>query len=566
MGLYAVLFVSLLSLLLGFVHNTTSTSSCRCFPGDLCWPTPEDWDAFNSTLGGKLVATIPIASVCHYDNFEAYDEEACAALRDIWFFPETHIVWPSSIMAPFFTNNSCNPFLPANVSCTLGNYVSYSVNASDAEDYQKTMHFTRRHNIRLVVKNTGHDYNGKSTGAGAVSIWTHNMKDIEMQTYSSSYYNGKAVKMGAGVEVHELYEFADAHDVIAVGGNCPSVGVVGGYTQGGGHGPLASKFGLGSDQVLEWEVVTAAGNILTASPNEHADLYWALCGGGGGTYAAVVSLTAKVHPALTVSAANMSFPNTGDNADQFWEVVGTFHASLPDMVDAGVSVIWLTTPDGFTLMPATAPDLTKAEIDDLMAPTLDKLEEYEIQYTYFSDEFPTYLDSYHAVNTPWNVSDHQLGGRFIPRTLIDDNNESFLATVRNMVDGGALFSGVAFNVTDAVPSPDTVAAHPLWRESIMHAVVGTGYSYTDEQINIEEQLTITNELLPQLEALTPGGGAYLNEGDWRQPNFKEVFYGSHYDSLNAIKARYDPEDRFYALTGVGSDRWAQREDGRLCRV
>lgn len=77
---------------------------------------------------------------------------------------------------------------------------------------------------------------------------------------------------------------------------------------------------------------------------------------------------------------------------------------------------------------------------------------------------------------------------------------------------------------------------------------------------------MTDDLLPQLERLTPNGAAYLNEADFRQPDWKAVFYGSHYDRLNEIKARYDPDDRFYALQAVGSDRWAQQLDGRLCKV
>ena len=547
-------------------HEPRYASSCRCFPGDPCWPTPAQWKAFNSTLGGRLIATIPIAAACHHDSVTPYDVQKCDALQNIWFYPETHIDSPSSIMAQYFTNNSCNPFLPDSAPCTIGNYVSYSVNASDASDYQKTIAFTRQYNIRLVIKNTGHDYNGKSTGAGAVAIWTHNIKAMEVIDYQSSYYTGKAMKMGAGVAVHEAYEFADTKDVLVVGGNCPTVGLVGGYTQGGGHGPLASKFGLGADQVLEWEVVTGTGQLVTATPKQYSDLYWALCGGGGGTYGAVVSLTAKAYPAVTVAAANMTFLNNGSNADQFYDTIATFQESLPAMVDAGVAVIWLVTPTYFALMPATAPGLSKTSLDALWKPTIDKLNEYQIQYEYYSQEFPTYLQSYKAMNTPWNVSENQVGGRLIPRSLVEKNNTALMSALRSLVDGGTLFSGVAFNVNHSVPSPDVVAANPYWRESLFDAVLGTPYSYTNWNANVQYALEMTNDLLPQLEKLTPNGGAYLNEADFRQPDFKSVFYGNHYDKLNAIKAKYDPEDRFYALTAVGSDRWAQKQDGRLCRT
>lgn len=71
-----------------------------------------------------------------------------------------------------------------------------------------------------------------------------------------------------------------------------------------------------------------------------------------------------------------------------------------------------------------------------------------------------------------------------------------------------------------------------------------------------------------LEALTPNGGAYVNEADFQQPDFQKVFYGDNYSRLRAIKAKYDPSDMFYALTAVGSEDWYadQSQGGRLCRT
>jgi Berberine and berberine like len=210
--------------------------------------------------------------------------------------------------------------------------------------------------------------------------------------------------------------------------------------------------------------------------------------------------------------------------------------------------------------------MQKADLDQLFQPTLVKLQEHKIPHTYFSHEYSTFLQSYNAMNTPWNVSQYQLGGRLIPRSLVEKNNNALVAAIRNIVDAGTLLSGVAFNVARSVSAPDAVAVNPYWRETIFKAVLGTPYSFTDWEANLQYQQKMSNELLPQLAQLTPNGAAYLNEADFLQPDWKAVFYGRNYDELNKIKARYDPDDRLYALTAVGSDRWAQQQDGRLCKV
>ena len=219
--------------------RSINASRCRCFPRDSCWPSISEWTTFNQSLHGELIATVPLASPCHNNSFGHFDAHECAELQSTWFFPETHIISSSSIMAPFFTNNSCNPFLPRDTRCALGNYKSYAVNVSDVFDIQMTVKFVQERNIRLTIRNTGHDYNGKATGAGAIAVWTHYMKSMEILNYTGSTYAGMALKMGAGVQAIEAYQYAHKKGLVIIGGNVPTVGIVGGYTQGGGHGPLS---------------------------------------------------------------------------------------------------------------------------------------------------------------------------------------------------------------------------------------------------------------------------------------------------------------------------------------
>jgi hypothetical protein len=123
-------------------------------------------------------------------------------------------------MWPLYEGRTC---LPTNINitstCTLGGYPSYAVNVTNVAQIQLAVNFARNSGIRLVVKNTGHDFSGKSTGAGALSIWTHHLKTLTyIPSYSDDTYHGPAVKMGAGAQAEEIYAFARDNGISLVGG------------------------------------------------------------------------------------------------------------------------------------------------------------------------------------------------------------------------------------------------------------------------------------------------------------------------------------------------------------
>lgn len=388
-----------------------------------------------------------------------------------------------------------------------------------------------------------------------------------IREYDDSEYRGPAIKMGAGVKGGDAYKFASSHGLTVVGGNCPDVGLAGGYTQGGGISILSSKYGLAADQVLSWEVVTASGDLVTASPSENEDLFWALRGGGGSTYGIVVSMTVKAFPDTFFSTASLAVMNDGSNTDAIYSSMGTFFRSLPSLVDAGAWVVWVAAPFGFMITPAMVAGVRSAELDELLKPTLNKMDEHGLQYQYASADHPDFLSSYGSMASTWNVSDFNMGSRLIPRELVEDDAsvEALVDAVR-YISSQALMSGVSFNAAKAVSSPHQVAANPYLRKTIFNAAVGAPINYTDWVANRAVQDRITHDLLPALQRITPEGGVYLNEADFQDPNFSETFYGGHYDRLLAIKQKYDPDEIFYATTAVGSGRWEQRPDGRLCTI
>lgn len=127
-------------------------------------------------------------------------------------------------MSPLYENATCQPQDAAlGKTCTLGGFPEYSLNITSVAQIQLGINFARALDLRLVVRNTGHDFLGKNTGKGALSLWTHNLRNIDViHDYKSpgGRYNGPAFKMGAGVMVYEMYEAAEREGYIAIGGEC----------------------------------------------------------------------------------------------------------------------------------------------------------------------------------------------------------------------------------------------------------------------------------------------------------------------------------------------------------
>ncbi|RFU28972.1 hypothetical protein B7463_g7353, partial [Scytalidium lignicola] len=545
-------------------------NNCKCMPGDACWPSPIAWDILNATVGGRLIATVPVGSPCHDPTYNATE---CAYLQSQVHNPQFHMASSSSIMAPFFANQSCDFFTPESQSCLLGNYVDYAVNVTSAEDVQFAVLFAQLSNIRFVIRNTGHDYNGKSTGAGALSIWTHYLKDIEFVEWSDPYYKGKAIKMGAGVQGFEAIEAAAAQGLVQIGGECPTVGVAGGYTQGGGHSALSTSFGLGADQTLSFEVVTAQGQLVTASRTQNSDLYWALSGGGGGTYGVVVSMTAKVYPDNIVGGMTMQFLAADNQLDSFYAGIEAFHSHLTAMVDAGLVVVYYFTNTFFQISPANGYGKTTVQMKTIMADFESSLKALNINYTSSYNQSATYQDHYNTYFGPLpygniQVGIAQYGGRLIPRDTVSKNLTAYSNVVRNITEAGVTFIGVGLNVSSpATTHSISNAVLPAWRNTLVHATLTTPWNFTapwSEMLALQDLMT--EQIMPQIEAVTPNSGAYMNEADFRQPNFEDAFFGSNYAKLLKIKNTWDPSYFFYAIDSVGSTYWNVAENGRMCKA
>lgn len=265
--------------------------------------------------------------------------------------------------------------------------------------------------------------------------------------------------------------------MVVVAGDCATVGAAGGYSQGGGHSSLSSKFGLAADQALEWEVIDGRGQFLTASRTVNSDLYWALSGGGGGTYGVVYSLTVKAHKDFPITGVVLNFTADGADSDRFFDAVGYYHSLLPGYTAAGGVAIAEVTNTSFLLTPLTFPDMHVNETTKLMQPLLEYLDKVGIKYTNNITEFPNFLQHYDALiepNPTQLVENGQYGGRFIPRSVIDNRNDDLTSAMRSITEDGVVFVSIGLNVSSAVVGSDVYnSVNPSWRESVMSVILSS---------------------------------------------------------------------------------------------
>jgi hypothetical protein len=378
------------------------------------------------------------------------------------------------------------------------------------------------------------------------------------------------MKVGAGVMGYQAAQAADAAGVVAVTGECPTVGLAG-FTMGAGHSALSTSFGLGADQVLAYEVVTANEVLVTASPTENSDLFWALSGGGPGTYGVVVSMTVKTYPGLKIGGASIQLSAAYTTQAKFNEAFAALHAMLPAMADLGAYVIYTATSQLLQLSPVTVYNSTGDYVNQtVLAPFTAKLTELGIP---FNAKYTTlsYLDHYNTYMGPlpngnMAVGSYQFGSRLIPRSVLLNNNDALQDVLQNLTSQGVILAASSGDFS----APAGAAANavlPQWRDTAIQLQLITRWDSTPAAWSAmaADQQRITQDIVPQIEAVTPGSGTYVNEADFNHPGWKDDFFGVNYDELLRIKKQWDSRSLFYIAKGVGSEEWTVAPDGRMCR-
>jgi Berberine and berberine like len=401
----------------------------------------------------------------------------------------------------------------------------------------------------------------------------YNLKDVNIiPDYKTPSYSGPAARLGAGMGVGESYMAVHKYGYRIVGGECGTVGVAGGYSQGGGHSVLTSENGLGSDQVLEWEVVTTSGEHLIATPEQNSDLYWALSGGGGGTYGVAVGVTVKIFKDGPFAGGALVFNNTDTPGNEvFWKAVELWYRYFPSFTVNNNTVQFVLLNSTLDAQAINLPGQDVAAVNRLMAPYLAELDALSVKYSFKTVHSKTYYDHFDNYYGPLPHGAEPvttiLYARLIPRKVIEnpESNANLVDALRSVVEAGKFLIGCGVFDLRGKHHPDN-AVLPAWRDA---QAVCIANGFWDFEAPLSHNLAIKDELAdlhaPAMDAATPGSGVYMNEvdplykGDWKQ-----AMYGVNYDRLLEIKNKYDPDHLLFGHMSVGSDEFRFDESGRLC--
>jgi len=400
------------------------------------------------------------------------------------------------------------------------------------------------------------------------------------------------------------------NNITIVGGGFRSIGANGGWFASGGHGNLASLYGLGADQALELHVVTADGRYVIANELQNTDLFFALRGGGGSTYGVVTSVVVRVYPPTTLASSSISIacnppPDTNaraqfapiseatnfvNNTERFWEALDIyfrFKKTIVDSHNVDWDYIYPLGNNSYTFRTRVSfPNSTVAQAATLLAPLYADFAKAGFSFQSLNQsELATSLTPYAGTSLQAppgpnvGTANTRYRSRLYPRAnwANDTIFNKTMAAIRSAIEeGGYTFHGLSYGPTLEVAGYPgrTSAVNPAWREAVLHGALMTiqPSNFTAQQARDEEaRIGIYTK---KIRDVTPGAGSYMNEGDPGEPDWQQSFYGSFYERLLKIKKERDPWGVFWATTTVGSEAWEvitldgypRSQNGRLCKT
>jgi FAD/FMN-containing dehydrogenase len=410
------------------------------------------------------------------------------------------------------------------------------VRAAGPADVAAALRFARSEKLEVAVRGGGHSIPGFSGVDGGVVIDLSTMRGILVDPV------GRRAIVQGGATWRDVDVETQAHGLATTGGLVSTTGVAG-FTLGGGIGWLMRRYGLASDNVIAADVVTADGEMVRASADENADLFWALRGGGG-NFGVVTSFEFSLHPVgPTLAGGAIFYP--GDDAEAVLRGWREYLKSAPDEL---TTLVNLTTAPPAPFIPeawhgkrvAAVVGLHSGSVDDgvealeplrsLAEPVADLFGPipYVAMQSLVDALHPpgdgNYFKALHVTDMPDAAIDALVAGH---QAVSSPRNEIHVHDMRGAVARGPV-GGSAFPHRDAPYVLNVIAKWPT--------AGGPG----------TEHVAWARDLVTSMEPFGDGS-AYVNFlGDSEDGQRLRTAYGPDtYDRLVAAKDRWDPDNVFH---------------------
>jgi FAD/FMN-containing dehydrogenase len=573
----------------GFVVSALARagqSLARVRPGEPGWPDAAEWAKLRKAVGGRLVKVESPFVACA-------DAPAGATCTELF----------QSLGNPFFIGDSVA--LTQTLGWT-GAWTSaaskYAVVAHGSADIAAAVNFARNHRLRLVVKGGGHSYIGGSNAPDSLLIWTRSMRAVDLHDrFVPRGGEGRidpepAVSVGAGAIWLDVYEAVTTNGGrYAQGGGCTTVGVAG-FVQGGGFGSFSKRFGTAAASLLEAEVVTADGAVRVVNAIRDPDLFWALRGGGGGTFGVVTRLTLRTHALptyfgevrATITAASdvayralveqvMSFYRTSLMNPHWGEQIsfGGRQISI-SMVFQGIDQAqaeqtWAPLFDWITARPA---DYTLANPTVLAIPARDFWNPAVLGrfpgLIAFDDRPGAPKDNFYWANNADEAGEvlHAYQSTWLSKQLLAAERRP--ALVDAIVHASQSWQvtlhcnkGLAGAPADALRWTRETSMNPAVLDAFALAIAAANeppaypgvVGHEPHLAQGRRDAKLVAAAMAPLKALATEPASYVAETDYFQDDWQKAFWGNNYARLIRVKDHYDPNDLFFVHHGVGSEAW-----------